>query len=70
MTSEGRLLLDESFGAHVLESSTFSNDECDLSELCGEEKTRWVAEGVALSTNVDIAKRGRVLTLPSLSIVS
>ena len=55
-TSGHQTLLDEALRAPFLERGTLGHDQGELGELRGEEKTRRVAECVALSANIDVAE--------------
>jgi len=69
VTSEGTILLDKAFHAHILQRCLLGDDKSDLSELGGEKEAVGMAESVFWGTNINVGEE-RVLTWPSLSMVS
>jgi hypothetical protein len=47
-----------------------NNDKGNLRKLGSEKKTLWMNEGMLKDADVDITDNGRLLMLPSRSVVS
>jgi len=68
MAGESRPVLDKPFGTHVIESSLLDDDESNLSESSGKNKTSRMAKSVAGSLVVDINKERECLNITLLVI--
>ena len=66
VTSEGAILLDEAFHAHILERRLLGDDKSDLSELGGEKEAVGMAESIFGGTNINVGEERKSLDMAVL----
>ena len=69
VTSEGAILLDETFHVHIIECCLPGDDKSDLSKLSSEEKTVGMAEGAFGGTNINLGEERGGLDMVMVSYI-